>query len=486
MLFNSTVFVAFFILVYGTYVATRSHRRIQNVVLLLAGYVFYGYWDVRFLSLLLLSTVIDFFIAKAIHSSDSSRRRRFLIVTSVSAQLAILGIFKYFNFFADTVVRVFDLLGFAADPITLRITLPVGVSFYTFQTISYTVDVYRRKLTPATNFLDFALFVSFFPQLVAGPIERAGHMLPQVTSARTLSYERINRGLFLLLWGYFQKMVVADRMASLVNPVFGNHHAYHGADLSIAVVAFAFQVYGDFAGYSNIARGLASLMGFELMLNFDLPYFARTPSDFWMRWHISLSNWLRDYLFLPLSYAFSRRLDGVRWLGVRDDAWIYACATSVTMLLGGLWHGAAWTFVIWGGYQGLLLSAYRVVDVRRRRARSRSLRRLRVAPGIQIVVMFAFTLVGWVMFRSKSLEQIAYFLLNGGIRPTAATAESAYRLAFFVLPMLGLEAWQFRAGDLFVVLRQPALTRLAVYCALLTWIGVFGVRSSLQFIYFQF
>jgi len=488
--FTSVIFVTFFLAVYAAYLLTRGHRRTQNALLVAAGYTFYGYWDVRFLSILLLSTAVAFIAARCIQNEEALRRRRLLLVAAVSAQLTVLAVFKYFNFFSDTFAGVLRMLGFEADLVTLKMIVPLGISFYTFQAISYTVDVYRRRIAAATSLLDFTAFTSFFPQLVAGPIGRATNMLPQFSSPRKITADQLNCGLFLLIWGYFQKMVVADRMAAIADPVFNQYHSYQGADFLVAILAYSFQVYGDFAGYSNIARGLAKFMGFELAVNFNLPYFSRSPSEFWTRWHISLSNWLRDYLFLPLSYSLSRRMDGTRWLGLPDDLWVYAGATMFTMLLAGLWHGATWTFVLWGGYQGLLLAGSRTIVVSRRR------RRRPGGPGrrgpaaaravLSMALMFGCTAVGWVLFRCSSLEQTAYILLNTGFDPSPRTIPQICEVLFFVVPFLALEAWQYRADDPLVLVRRPLSVRLPVYATLVFCLGVFGVRDSLQFIYFRF
>ncbi len=300
MLFNSFIFVAFFCIVYSAYAVLKDRYRAQNCLLLTASYLFYGYWDARFLLLLIGSTLIDFWVGLKIEQSKSERSRRIFLIISLASNLSILGFFKYFNFFSETAGRAIALLGLQADPVFLNVILPVGISFYTFQTLSYSIDVYRQKMSAVRNGIDFALFVSFFPQLVAGPIERASTFLPQIQSPRTLRADQINAGLFLILWGYFKKLVVADSLGNVAATVFEEYTSYQGLDIVIGTLAFTLQIYGDFSGYSDIARGLAKLMGFELMINFKLPYFAANPSDFWARWHISLSTWFRDYVYIPL------------------------------------------------------------------------------------------------------------------------------------------------------------------------------------------
>ncbi len=343
---------------------------------------------------------------------------------SIAANLSILGFFKYFDFFADSFARLLSTFGMEADWPTLNIVLPVGISFYTFQTLSYTIDVYRRKLDPTKSFLDFALFVAFFPQLVAGPIVRASHLLPQILRPRRITSPEIDAGLFLILWGYFKKVVIADNVGLIANQVFGDYGQYQGIDIVIGTLAFAVQIYCDFSGYTDIARGLCKLMGFDLMLNFRLPYLADSPSDFWQRWHISLSSWLRDYLYIPLGGNRHGELATYRNL-------------MITMLLGGLWHGAAWTFVIWGAYHGVLLCVYRAASdcrhifaVQDSYSRGNSTVQSSIR-ALRISIMFGFTLLGWLIFRSESPQQILEMLVN----VTTITAEfsraNAYALAFF-------------------------------------------------------
>jgi len=347
MLFNSLEFAVFMVVVYGLYLVLN--HKWQNRMLLVASYIFYGAWNWRFLSLIFISTVLDYICGIKIYNSNSVKRKRFFLFLSVFGNLSILGFFKYFNFFVGDLTALINYFGFSFQTHSLNIILPVGISFYTFQTMSYTIDIYRDKLRPTRRFFDFALFVAFFPQLVAGPIERARNLLPQILSPRTFSVDRFYEGCYLIFWGLFQKIVIADNLAKMVVPVFGDWQ-YESGKVLLALYAFAFQIFCDFAGYSNIARGLGRVMGFEIMVNFRLPYFATNPREFWRRWHISLSSWLRDYLYIPLG-------------GSRKGA-IFTCRNIlITMLLGGLWHGAAWTFVFWGVYHSFLLVAHRGVEL---------------------------------------------------------------------------------------------------------------------------
>ena len=389
MFFNSLQFAVFFLIVYGLYL--NLPHRLQNRMLLVASYVFYGAWDWRFLSLIAISTVIDFYCGQAMHKSTSdSRRKRFLLI-SLTANLGMLGFFKYFGFFSESLSLLFSEFGVNLDPITLNIVLPVGISFYTFQTLSYTIDIYRRDMKPCKDFLDFALFVSFFPQLVAGPIERARRLLPQLTKPRHIDLKLVSGGIYLIAWGLFKKIVIADNLGVYVDSTFANVEFANG-EVLIAVLAFAFQIYCDFSGYSDIARGLARMLGIKLMLNFNLPYIARNPSDFWRRWHISLSTWLRDYLYLSLG--------GNR----KGNRRTYVNLFTV-MLLGGLWHGAAWNFVLWGAYHGLLLGIHRAMRPRLEAfvAQGNALMQ-RIWIVLSITVMFGLTLYGGLRFRVNGME----------------------------------------------------------------------------------
>jgi D-alanyl-lipoteichoic acid acyltransferase DltB (MBOAT superfamily) len=478
MLFNSLVFVAFFLLVYAGYLLLHRQTRWQNILLLFASYVFYGYWDWRFLSLIALSTLIDFgagmLLGQADGLSDAGQRvRKRVVMGSVVANLTILGFFKYFGFFVDSAADVLHLLGMQADPATLNIVLPVGISFYTFQTMSYTIDVYRGRLEPTKDLLAFAVFVSFFPQLVAGPIERARNLLPQVASPRRITVEHVNTGLFLILWGYFKKVVVADNLALIANGVFNNYEAFAGLDLLLGLLAFSVQIYCDFSGYSDIARGIARLMGFELMVNFRLPYFALNPSDFWQRWHVSLSSWLRDYLYIPLG-------------GNRGSAARTYRNLGLTMLLGGLWHGAAWNFVAWGGFHGLILMLYRRFERRPAHADPWGGAHHPAVVFAKLSLMTVLTLFGWLLFRSSSLGQIAYMITNMSLAPSGHSSAMAYDLVFFTLPLMAVQVYQYRRRDLLVLTKWRAWLRVPCYGLLFLAILIFGVRESVEFIYFQF
>jgi alginate O-acetyltransferase complex protein AlgI len=340
MIFNSYIFWVFFatfIIIYW-----RLNQHLQNRLLLVGSYIFYGYWDWRFCGLLAFSTTVDFFVAKYMHGTATQADKKKLLIISVITNLTLLGFFKYYNFFSTQFVTAFSNLGISVSLPALNIILPVGLSFYTFQSLSYTIDVYRGHAVPAKNFLDLAAYVSFFPQLVAGPIERASRFLPQFLKPRHLEPGDFGIGLYHVMIGLFKKVIVADNLAPIANMVFGKPPAdLTGPEVLIGVYAFAIQIYCDFSGYSSIAQGIAKWLGFDLMWNFKMPYFAVSPSDFWKRWHISLSSWLRDYLYIPLG-------------GNRHGKLMMYRNLILTMALGGLWHGARWTFVIWGLYHGTI------------------------------------------------------------------------------------------------------------------------------------
>ena len=476
MLFNSLTFFVFFAVVFLLYLAL-PHRG-QNRLLLAASYLFYGAWDWRFLFLLMFSSTMDFLFAQAIGKSPSPRARKGWAAASVSLNLGILGFFKYFNFFADSFAALLEALGFHASMPMLRIVLPVGISFYSFQSMSYTLDVYRGVLAPTRRWSDFALYVAFFPQLVAGPIERATNLLPQVQHPRTVSDYGISHGAYLVLWGLFQKVFVADNICRMADAAF-HHPPAEALSVLLGVYAFALQIYCDFSGYSNIARGVAMMLGFRLMLNFRNPYFATNPSDFWKRWHISLSTWLRDYLYIPLG-------------GNRGGPARTRRNLMLTMLLGGLWHGAAWTYVAWGLYHGLLLVGHRLLEAIL--PPIEGLRRLfscRLGRALRIAMFFHLICLSWLLFRADTLAQagaMLHTLLTGWTRmpPEPALLPQLIALAFYGLPLFAMEIWQHRSGDPLVALKAPRVVRALLYLALFYAIVIFGESHAQSFIYFQF
>ena len=473
MLFNSLVFIAFMAVVLAVY--PRLRFRGQNVFLLIASYYFYGSWDWRFTSLLALSTVIDFVAGKRIHTSaDPAVRKRFLLL-SVAANLGILGFFKYYNFFADSLAALLGGMGFDPHLPILRIVLPVGISFYTFQTMSYTIDIYRRRMPATRNFIDFALYVSFFPQLVAGPIERARVLLPQIAAPRAVTRPMVLSGINLILMGYFKKVAIADTLAPLVEQMFSNPEPHSSGELLAGVYAFAFQVYGDFSGYTDIARGVARLLGFELMENFNAPYLSRSITEFWRRWHISLSTWLRDYLYIALG--------GSRKGEIRTYVNLF-----LTMLLAGLWHGAAWTFVVFGALHGVYLSVERLwlrgreLDISWPSTALGWVRNLGA-----ILLTFHLHCISLILFRSPSLASAVDYMK--GILRFDRIWEIGPPVIFAMLVMTLWDAVQIRTGSHTWLSGLPrpmkfALAQMVIVSILAA--AVHHVNTVVPFIYFQF
>lgn len=490
MLFNTLVFWLFFALVFVLY-RVSPHRR-QNALLLVASYVFYGWWDWRFLGLIWVSTVVDYVAARRIAAGTTASGRRGWLIVSVATNLGLLGLFKYFNFFASSLVQLLDRIGLQADDVTLNIVLPVGISFYTFQTMSYTIEVYRGSIKARRSLPDLALYVAFFPQLVAGPIERAGRLLPQIERPRHTGPQDLRAGAWLCLWGLFKKMVIADNLGLLTNRVFSGSNPPAGGELLVAIVAFAFQIYCDFSGYSDIARGLARLMGFRLMRNFNIPYLAADPSTFWKRWHISLSSWLRDYLYIPLG-------------GNRRGPARTQINLMTTMILGGLWHGASWLFVLWGLYHGLLLVGYRLTLAAwqafcaRSTAAASTVRLIKAHPLSAalvhlsgVLLMFMLICGSWFLFRAPSVAYIVracQSALDLGFQLSRTmellAGQKMVLLILFPLATL-LELWQHRTNDEYVIFRLPAVVRGVVYALFYFSIIILGTPDAQPFIYFQF
>jgi D-alanyl-lipoteichoic acid acyltransferase DltB (MBOAT superfamily) len=476
LLFNSLEFVIFLPLVLLGYNLLK-HRG-QNYFLLVASLLFYGSWDWRFLFLLFLTMIVDFYVAAYLEelreACASDHKRKLLLAISMFTNLAILGFFKYFNFFAGSMSALLSRFGMSVSQHTLNIILPVGISFYTFQSMSYTIDVYRGELKPAAKFLDFALFVSFFPHLVAGPIMKAHDLLPQVLSPRKVTKEQIISGIHLIAWGFWKKVFVADNLAPIVNNIF-NLPSTTGFQSIIGIYAFTWQIYCDFSGYTDIARGVAKLIGFELILNFNLPYFSTSPKEFWTRWHISLSTWLREYLYFPLG-------------GSRGSKWMMYRNLLLTMVLGGLWHGAAWNFVLWGLYQGGLLVLYRLLEPTLdfvfdgKSAVGRGL-----SFAIRVVIMFHLTCYGWLLFRANSFQQIRT-MTGSLLHPLEGIdAAVALKVVLFAAPLLLIQCIQYFSKRLeFLSFNwMPLEVKFACY-AIIAYFVVFRAAQPQSFIYFQF
>jgi alginate O-acetyltransferase complex protein AlgI len=479
MVFNSLHFVWFFVVVYALYrllpavsSVERAHR-IQNWLLLVASYYFYAAWDYRFLVLLAASTIVDYSCGRVLGGVTDPRRRRIVMALSVGFNLSLLGFFKYFNFFADNFAALFAAAGWHADFVTLRVLLPIGISFYTFVTMSYVIDVYRREIAPTRNLVDFAVFVGYFPHLVAGPILRATALLPQIARPRRVTADQIREGLWLIAWGFFQKIFVADNLAPLAAHVFTPGAQATGVNVLLGVYAFAFQIYGDFAGYSNIARGTSKLMGIELIENFRFPYLVLTPQAFWRHWHISLSTWLRDYLYISLG-------------GNRGTEWQTRRNLMITMLLGGLWHGAAWTFVLWGFYQGVLLILYRPFAPTFAALERNGQAWLKSAAWL---VMFHLTCYGWLIFRAGSVRDLGVLtrsLVTNFAPRSVDVSGMLIPLLLYTVPLLVVHVVEARADDVLVVPRLRLAVRYSIYVATLYLIFLFGNFGGSDFIYFQF
>ena len=400
MLFNSLDFAIFLPIIFLIYwKILRKKIKSQNSLILVSSYIFYGWWDWRFLSLILFSTIVDFIIGQLIFKSESNKKRKILLITSLLVNLGLLGFFKYYNFFLDNFIQAFSLFGRSISSSSLKIILPVGISFYTFQTLSYTIDIYKKKIEPSYDFLSFAAFVSFFPQLVAGPIERASKLLPQFYKKRTFDYSKSVDGLRQILWGFFKKIVIADTCATYSNLIFNNYEEYTGLSLFIGAVFFAFQIYGDFSGYSDIAIGTSRLFGFNLMQNFNFPYFSRDIAEFWRRWHISLSTWFRDYLYIPLGGSKGSNFNKIR-------------NVFIIFLVSGFWHGANWTFVAWGAINAFYFLPLLILKKNRIYTDPISLNKLlpNLKESYQILRTFFLVVIAWVFFRSENIFNAFDFL----------------------------------------------------------------------------
>ena len=550
MNYNSWIFWGLFALVMLPY--WRLSHRHQNSVLLAASYIFYGFWDYRFLFLILLSTAIDFIgglaiagekptarqarwlpvllfasalllctgidygalwsalggegtlagalpgsitdlwapaatlgaiaafvlFVRHVETLPQEQRRKRYMVASIVANLSILGFFKYFNFFADGFIEVLDAAGLGHPSwFTLNVLLPAGISFYTFQSMSYCIDIYRGHARPTTSFKDFALFVCFFPHLVAGPIMRASTLLPQVVMQRTLAAGAVAEGFYLVALGMFKKLVVADNVAPIVNAVYSRAEAgdptLSGMDVLIATYAFAIQIYCDFSGYSNVARGISKWLGFDLVVNFRNPYSAQSPSDFWLRWHISLSSWLRDYLYIPLG-------------GNRGGTVATYRNLTLTMVLGGLWHGANWTFIAWGFYHGAILCLYRILGIPDVVPADAPARRWRVA--LRLLVMLHLTCIGWLLFRAETIGGAVDMLVQVFVNfvPTTFAFSALAYLLFFATPLIAFETRLRGEENAPAFLARPWWQQVAFWGYLAVMVVVFQAARTSEFIYFQF
>jgi alginate O-acetyltransferase complex protein AlgI len=468
MFFDTPIYFLFLPLVVLLYWCLR--RQGQNILLLSASYFFYGWWDWRFLSLMAVSTVADFFFAQWISSASEVRRKKLILALSLTMNLAFLGYFKYFNFFAESLHALLSSLGLEVSQHVLDIVLPPGISFYTFQAIAYMVDVYKQRLKPSRHLTEYALFISFFPHLIAGPIQRPDHLLPQVENPRSWDSVRFSNGLMLILTGLFRKCVIADQCALIANAAFSGSLGPHNIGVFLlGAYAFAWQIYGDFSGYSNIARGSAQLLGFHFMVNFKQPYLSTSIRDFWRRWHISLSTWLRDYLYVPLGGNRSGEAKTYRNL-------------FLTMLIGGLWHGANWTFVVWGALHGAWLAVERFMGIDNEGVRS-SLPML----WFKRIVVFHMACFAWIFFRAQSItDALSFFSGLGDWHVDPGHLPLFWMLAMFSIPMFVLDLIEHHRDEEFIAEKSSPRVQAVVGVAMLMAVILFSANSSAAFIYFQF
>lgn len=473
MAFNSSVFAIFLILVFAIYWLLNKNLRIQNLFIVVASYFFYGWWDWRFLGLLLVSSIVDFISAYFMAQTNVQRKKKLLLGISLFTNLGILGTFKYYDFFATSFVALFQKFGIDLNIHTLNVLLPVGVSFYTFQTLSYTIEVYRKNLEPSKDLIAFMAFVSFFPQLVAGPIERAKRLLPQFYKKRIFSYEQSVAGLRLMLWGFFKKIVIADNIARSVDMVFNHPADFHGITVVLATIGFAIQIYCDFSGYSDIAIGCAKLFGIEIMKNFDAPYFSKSPKEFWRKWHISLSTWFRDYVYIPLG-GNRKGLSKMQW------------NLMITFLISGLWHGANWTFVIWGFLHGSAVCIQNYIEHKKIN--------FRINTYLSGLLLFSFVCFAWIFFRAANL-QAAILLLSNIFHPAGASEINIFLGSQIYLSRFAASLCLFVLLEILIrnINMQNWFNRIqrkwrrAFYYAIVFWIVYFGAFDNTpHFMYFQF
>tara|TARA_B100001057_G_scaffold336374_1_gene337174 strand:+ start:46 stop:1449 length:1404 start_codon:yes stop_codon:yes gene_type:complete len=467
MLFNNPKFFIFLFVVLS--LMLFGNKNYRKLVLLFSSYIFYSFWDWRFLALILISTVVDFFIGKKIYESENEKYQRSFLIVSICVNLGILGFFKYFNFFTDSLELLLNNFNISESHFsTLNIILPVGISFYTFQTMSYTIDVYRKQLTPSNSFLDFSIFVSFFPQLVAGPIERAKNLLPQIEKFNGLKKADIINAIHILFLGYVQKVLIADNLAPISDSCFNNYESLSSIYLVSGLITFSLQIYFDFAGYSNIARGVAKIFGIDLMINFNQPYFSSNISEFWKRWHISLSEWLRDYLYIPLG-------------GNKKGKFRTYNNLMITMILGGLWHGASWNFILWGGIHGCYLVLFKIFGTNNIK---NSLLKI-----LNVMFVYGLVLITWIPFRAKNIQVSLDFLKKIILWEGAVTLSELLFILFLflILIIMDLPAYFYKTQDF--LKKRPLWIQLSLFL-----IGISGIiltfiinqNNVRPFIYFQF
>jgi len=478
MFFNSLNFAIFLPFVFLLYwFATKGNLKFQNILLLVSSYFFYACWDWRFLFLLIFSTLLDYFTGIKMSDAKNQESKKFWFWLSISINLGFLGVFKYYNFFAESFASALDKIGLHVNPWTLKVILPVGISFYTFHGLSYVIDIYKDRIKAEKNFIDYSVFVSFFPLLVAGPIERATHLLPQIQKKRTFDYSKAVDGLRQILWGLFKKIVIADQCAEYANQIFNNSADYSGSTLVLGAIFFTFQIYGDFSGYSDIALGTARLFGIELLKNFAFPYFSRDIAEFWRRWHISLSTWFRDYLYIPLGGSKGGTLMKVR-------------NTFIIFIVSGFWHGANWTFIVWGLLNALYIMPSIIFNTNRNNleivAKGKHFPNLKDL--LFIGITFSLTVFAWIFFRAENLRHAIFYISHIFSRslftiPTIIPKVTLVLLIlFFAIEWFGREK-QYALESF--GLKIPQVIRWGFYYTLVFAIFYFA-GSEQEFIYFQF
>ncbi|MFZ4582432.1 MAG: MBOAT family O-acyltransferase [Paludibacter sp.] len=482
MLFNSLNFAIFLPVVFILYwFATKENLRLQNILLLISSYFFYACWDWRFMFLLIFSTLLDYFTGIKIHEAKNQRKKLFWLWLSIGVNLGFLGVFKYYNFFAASFADGLSLLGLKANLGSLQVILPVGISFYTFHGLSYVLDLYNNRIKPERNFIDYSVFVSFFPLLVAGPIERATHLLPQILKKREFDYSKAVDGLRQILWGLFKKIVIADNCAEYANTIFNNSADYSGSTLVVGALFFTFQIYCDFSGYSDIAIGTARLFGISLLRNFAFPYFSRDIAEFWRRWHISLSSWFKDYLYIPLGGS-----KGGMWMKIRN--------TFIIFLVSGFWHGANWTFIVWGFLNALYIMPSIVFNTNRNNldivAKGKYLPTIKELGAI--LITFSLTVFAWIFFRAANVTHAFTYISEIFSKsiltiPDFGGGKDSILLSFVLIFFIIVE-WLGREHQYAIALfgnNWPKPIRWGFYFGIISTLFIFTGKDQV-FIYFQF
>ncbi|SEB00832.1 D-alanyl-lipoteichoic acid acyltransferase DltB, MBOAT superfamily [Pseudobutyrivibrio sp. ACV-2] len=476
MLFNSVTFALFLTILFVIYWSIPNKYR--WTVLLVASYYFYMSWNVKYILILMFTSVVSYTAARLIYISKTSKVKNFILVIAVLMTLSVLVVFKYLNFISNSVVEVFNAFSIRIHPTTLTLVLPAGISFYTFQTIGYMADVYNGKIEPEKNIGIYALFVSFFPQIMSGPIGRADSLLPQIKKEKIFDYEKATYGMKLMAWGFFKKLCIADVLATYVDTVYGDVYAHKGIDFLLVILFYSIQIYCDFSGYTDIAIGVAKLFGYDLMINFKCPYYSKSIKEFWGRWHISLSTWFRDYLYIPLGGNRCSKVKNYRNL-------------LITFLVSGLWHGANWTFVVWGAIHGVLQVLEKIFYQQIAAFKAKRFGRV-----LSVVIVFILCSIAWVFFRADNFGQAFYILSHAfagiGIPTTfvingIGLGGSKYiTISISILLLLIYDYYDIHGGTIEKISTKPPVIRHGVYALLLLLIMLFKASGEAQFVYFNF